>query len=91
MDNYLGLMIASLAGRDKGRYAAVVAIVDENFVMIADGRTRRTEAPKKKKLKHIRIIAGVDETLMRLEPDKLTNRFIRERINEIESSLGNTV
>jgi len=71
--------------------AAVVAVVDENFVMIADGRVRKTESPKKKKLKHIRMIAGVEETLSRLEPDKLTNKFIRERINELENALGDTV
>lgn len=91
MEHYLGLMVVSLAGRDKGRMAAVVKIVDENYIMIADGRVRKTESPKKKKLKHIRMIAGVNESLSRLEPEKLTNRFIRERINEIENTLGGTV
>lgn len=91
MDNYLGLMVISLAGRDKGRIAAVVAVVDENFVMIADGRTRKTESPKKKKLKHIRMIASVEESISRLEPEKLTNKQIRERINELENALGGTV
>ncbi|OGO87636.1 MAG: hypothetical protein A2Y15_02465 [Clostridiales bacterium GWF2_36_10] len=93
MDDYLGLMVISLAGRDKGRIAAVIAVVDDKFVLIADGRARKTETPKKKKLKHIKMITGVDETLLRLEPEKLTNRIIRERIAEIEKSLtsGDTV
>ena len=91
MDNYLGLMIISVAGRDKGRLAGVVEVFDENHVFIADGRSRKTETPKKKKLKHIRIITGVEESLSRLEPDKLTNKLIRERINELENALGNTV
>jgi ribosomal protein L14E/L6E/L27E len=83
-------MVISLAGRDKGKIAAVVS-ADGNFVMIADGRIRKTEAPKKKKLKHIRIIAGVDEKLTRLDPEKLTNRLIRERVSEIEKALGTAV
>lgn len=93
MDNYLGLMVISLAGRDKGKIAAVVSVVDDKFVMIADGRDRKTEIPKKKKLKHIRMITGVNESLLRLESEKLTNKFIRERINEIEINitLGSTV
>jgi hypothetical protein len=91
MNDYLGLMIISLAGRDKGKIAAVVDVIDENFVLIADGRTRRTESPKKKKLRHIRVIAGVDEELTRLEPGKLTNRLIRERVKELEQALGTEV
>ncbi len=87
MDNYLGTMVFSLAGRDKGRIAAVVEVVDENYILIADGRTRKTEAPKKKKLKHIEKVSGVDSLLLRLPGDRLTNRFIRERINEIENAL----
>lgn len=91
MDNYLGHMVISLAGRDKGKIAAVVEVIDENFVKIADGRIRKTEKPKKKKLKHIRKIAGVDEVLLILEPDKLTNKRIRERVKEISDTLGITV
>jgi ribosomal protein L14E/L6E/L27E len=48
MNDYLGLMVISLAGRDKGRIAAVVGVVDENYVLIADGRTRKTESPKRR-------------------------------------------
>ncbi len=91
MNDYLGLMVISLAGRDKGRIAAVVGVVDENYVLIADGRTRKTESPKRKKLKHLRVIAGVDERLTRLEPGKLTNRLIRERVKELEIALGTEV
>lgn len=91
MNDYLGLMVISLAGRDKGKIAAVVDVVDEKYVLIADGRTRKTESPKKKKLKHIRVIAGVDERLTRLEPGKLTNRLIRERVKELEIALGTEV
>ena len=80
-------MVISLTGRDKGKIAAVIGSIDQNFVLIADGRTRKTEKPKKKKLKHIRKIAGVEEALLRLEPEKLTNRLIRERVNEIERLL----
>jgi len=91
MDNYIGCMVISLAGRDKGKLAAVVDVIDKNYVLIADGRIRKTDSPKKKKLKHLRIIAEVDVNLIRLESDKLTNRYIRERINEINKALGLTV
>ncbi|CCJ33288.1 MULTISPECIES: KOW domain-containing RNA-binding protein [Caloramator] len=49
----LGQIVHSRAGRDKGRYFIVVGIVDENYVLIADGDLRKIERPKKKKIKHL--------------------------------------
>lgn len=50
----LGEIVYSVAGRDSGRYFAVVEIVDGNFVKIADGVLRKIGAPKLKKVKHLR-------------------------------------
>ena len=78
MNNLLGHLYVSLAGRDKGCICAVVGIPeDEGYVLIADGKVRKVENPKKKKLKHLKPIDHE-----RLSEDKLTNRFIREAINE---------
>lgn len=49
----LGQIVHSRAGRDKGRYFIIVGIVDENYVLIADGDLRKIERPKKKKIKHL--------------------------------------
>ncbi|MBZ4663313.1 MAG: RNA-binding protein [Caloramator sp.] len=54
MDNIaLGQIVHSRAGRDKGRYFIVVGIIDENYVLLADGDLRKIESPKKKKIKHL--------------------------------------
>ena len=42
-------MIVSLAGRDKGQLFFVVD-TDEQYVYLADGKGRRLESPKRKKL-----------------------------------------
>lgn len=77
MNDLLGHLVVSLAGRDKGIVCAVVGkSEDEGYVLIADGRIRKVEHPKKKKLKHLRPI---DYEV--LSEEKLTNRFIREAIN----------
>jgi large subunit ribosomal protein L14e len=49
----LGQIVHSKAGRDKGKYFIVVSIVDENFIMMADGDLRKIENPKMKKVKHL--------------------------------------
>ncbi len=86
MNDLLGQLVVSLAGRDKGCICAVVAIDDDpNFVFIADGRVRKVETPKKKKLKHLKPIDWLPEELVRLSEEKLTNRFIREAVNALEA------
>lgn len=49
----LGQIVHSRAGRDKGRYFIVVGLIDENYVLIADGDLRKINSPKKKKVKHL--------------------------------------
>ena len=79
MNDLLGHLVVSLAGRDKDCVCAVVGIPDdEGYALIADGRIRKVENPKKKKLKHLKPI-----DCSPLSAEKLTNRFIREAINEI--------
>jgi ribosomal protein L14E/L6E/L27E len=52
-------IIVSLAGRDKGKYFFVLN-VDGGYALLADGKTRRLENPKRKKLKHLRLAARMD-------------------------------
>ena len=77
MNDLLGQLVVSLAGRDKGCVCVVVGKTDdEGYVLIADGRIRKVETPKKKKLKHLKPIDWEP-----LSTDKFTNRFIREAVN----------
>ncbi len=57
-------IIVSLAGRDQGRLFYVLK-TDGVFAWIADGKTRKLENPKQKKLKHIRLAARTDSAIAR--------------------------
>ena len=83
MSDILGSIVTAKAGRDKGRSFAIVAAVDSEYVLLADGCTRKIEKPKKKKRKHIRV-----------EKDKLNlcglpndagsaNAYIRRALGEL--------
>ncbi len=43
------------SGRDKGKKLVVTEVIDNEYVMIADGRRRKIEKPKKKKIKHLQL------------------------------------
>ncbi len=47
-----GSIVGASAGRDKGGWFVVLG-VDGRYAYIADGKRRRVEAPKKKKLIHL--------------------------------------
>ena len=52
----VGDAVMSIAGRDSGKLFAIVGIIDENYLYIADGKSRKAGSPKKKKTKHIKLV-----------------------------------
>ena len=44
-----GQIVKSKSGRDKGDVFFVVEVIDDDYVLIADGDRRKSENPKKKK------------------------------------------
>ncbi len=59
----LGEIVYSKAGRDAGTYYAVVEIVDENKVKIADGDLRHIKCAKLKNVKHLQSTNDVLEKI----------------------------
>ncbi|MGF0039538.1 KOW domain-containing RNA-binding protein [Peptoniphilaceae bacterium SGI.131] len=49
----VGQIAASKAGRDKGEVFIVYEIVDDEYVLVVDGKVRKIDKPKKKKIKHL--------------------------------------
>ncbi|MBQ9940992.1 MAG: hypothetical protein IJO74_05590 [Clostridia bacterium] len=83
MDIKSGSIVLSTAGRDSDRIFAVVGIVDSDYVLISDGRVRRLEAPKKKKLKHLKFISQSEEITQKISDGKLTNNILKKELSVI--------
>lgn len=60
----LGQIVRSKQGRDKDRYFIVIGLVDDNYVLIADGDLRKLSSPKKKKIKHLAFQNSYAEDIM---------------------------
>lgn len=79
----LGYVVKSLAGRDAGRLFVVIG-TDLDFAILADGRLRRTEKPKRKKLRHLEFVFEPNSRYadkLRSE-GKATNSEIRRMLSE---------
>ena len=52
-------IVISTAGRDRGGWFFVVS-TENGYALIADGKSRKIEVPKRKKLKHVRRVTRTD-------------------------------
>lgn len=66
MDIEKGFAALSKAGRDKGRFLAVLEL-DGGFALVADGNLRPLARPKRKNLRHL------GATNHRFAPEELTS------------------
>ena len=78
-------IVRSLAGRDKGRLFLVVGVTEKGELLLADGKMRKVETPKKKKEKHTEPLEG--KALLEDCPAEgmLTNRQARALLHRAES------
>ncbi len=79
----VGTLVVSVSGRDEGRVLAVVGS-NETHLFLADGRKRRIEKPKQKKIKHVRVL-GLRLTqgeCEKLEKNELTNKMLYNGIRQ---------
>ena len=74
-------IIHSDAGRDKGKLFYVLGVEGE-FLLLADGKSRRVEAPKRKKRRHVLFVAS-EETRVSEKikgEEKITNSELRKAL-----------
>ena len=51
-----GGVCVSTQGRDSGRYYLIKEVLGGGFVLVADGRYKTLASPKKKSLKHLKLL-----------------------------------
>lgn len=63
INDLIGRVALSTAGRDKDRYFIIINVIDSNYVLIADGELRPASKPKKKKLRHLYFTDIISEEI----------------------------
>lgn len=89
-DFIVGQVVRSTAGRDKGQYMVVVAVVDENFILVCNGKLRKVNNPKKKRIKHLAKTNHVSKEIHEklLNGNKITNAEIRKILESYHMPYG---
>ena len=74
-------IVRSDAGRDKGKLFIVMAVQGE-YLLLADGKSRKVESPKRKKRKHVLFVAADDNRVSQkiISDEKVTNSELRRTL-----------
>jgi len=76
-----GQVVRATAGREQGGFYLVTAL-EGNFALLADGKHRPLERPKRKNLRH------VAPTLTVWETEGLTDRELRRKLHDFADKGG---
>lgn len=78
-----GRVVLSTQGRDAGRCFVVRDVIDEQFVLLCDGDTRKLNHLKKKKVKHLHAKPLKMDSMQQLqEENRLKDSDIRTFLSE---------
>ena len=58
-----GGIAISTQGRDEGRYYLVKEVLPGGYILVCDGNYKKLASPKKKSLKHVRLLPEKVETI----------------------------
>lgn len=86
----IGRIVKVTSGKDEGGYAVIVGIVDERFVLVADGAKRRFDGPKKKNVMHLLMqpVVSVEVADSMRETGRVTNAKLRYAIQKYAQGKG---
>lgn len=82
----VGRVCVSKAGHDKNAVYMISGIVNDQYVLLTDGRRKPIHSPKKKKVKHVAFTSGLfDEIAGRiLSGGKVYDFEIAKALDEIK-------
>ena len=74
-------IVRSDAGRDKGKLFVVLAVEGE-YLLLADGKSRKVESPKRKKRRHVLFVAADENRLSEKikSEEQITNSELRRAL-----------
>jgi large subunit ribosomal protein L14e len=80
----IGQLVKIIRGRDADQYGVIVEILDERFVLVADGDKRKFDRAKKKNLNHLELTESISIEAKRSieETGRVTNGKLRYAVSK---------
>ncbi|TQQ84319.1 KOW domain-containing protein [Peptacetobacter hominis] len=81
----IGQVVTACAGRDEGKLFFIINIIDSQYVHIADGKSRKVDSPKLKKVKHLKKLNIINDSVRAkiLSGENVTDSFLRAELKKL--------
>ncbi|AWB46114.1 hypothetical protein DCC85_19415 [Paenibacillus sp. CAA11] len=78
----VGQLVKVLRGKDAGTLGVIVELVDDKFVLIADGCKRKFDSAKRKSLLHLELLPYISSEVVNSlkESGRVTNGKLRHAV-----------
>ncbi|MDE5654669.1 MAG: KOW domain-containing RNA-binding protein [Clostridia bacterium] len=67
----------SKSGHDAKKLFLVIATLNENYVLIANGKSRKLDSPKQKNVKHLKLIEEASEKMTYVDDKSIADRIAK--------------
>ena len=87
IDICIGQVVRNTSGRDTGRLFFVVIVVDDEYVLISDGKKRKLEKPKLKKVKHLQKYDIINNAVKDMieSNESIKDAFLRAELGKLNN------
>ncbi len=84
----VGAIVKSKCGRDVGRVYCVLSVTSTDFVELVNGRSRKLNNPKRKRIKHLEVLSESDLKHKIEQQQKIYDSDIITILNEFKMSFN---
>ena len=83
----IGQVVKNTSGRDTSRLFFIVKIIDDKYVYIADGKKRKLEKPKLKKVKHLQKYDIINNAVKDMieSNESIKDAFLRAELGKLNN------
>jgi hypothetical protein len=91
-EELLGRIVQSKRGRDRGKSFVVIKVVNDNYVIVADGDLRKIDNPKLKNVRHLQCSNSVAREVLQflnqgeVPPDHIIKKSIKQMLQTPQST-----
>ncbi|MFD2640112.1 KOW domain-containing RNA-binding protein [Piscibacillus salipiscarius] len=80
----IGQLVRINRGREADQYAIIIEVLDETFVLLADGDKRKFDRPKRKNIHHVDLLDYISPEVEKsmIETGRVTNGKLRFAISK---------
>ena len=73
----VGDIVQSKSGHDAKKNFVIIATLNESYVLIANGKSRKLDNPKQKNVKHVKLVEEASDAKAYVDDESIAKRLAK--------------